>query len=35
MHKEDLLDLLVLVGFGICWVLMGVAVIISLGSLFK
>jgi len=35
MHKEDLIDLLISIGFGICWVLMTIAVAISLGSLFK
>jgi hypothetical protein len=35
MHKEDLIDLLVLIGFGICWVLMGVLVLASVWTLFR
>jgi hypothetical protein len=35
MHKEDLIDLLISIGFGICWVLMGVAVLVSVWTLFR
>lgn len=35
MHKEDLIDLLVLISFGICWVLMCVAVLVSVWTLFR